>query len=596
MVHSARRPLTADRGPISALHHMGIETMLTRRENYAVAAWFASALMAALLAACSDDLTCAETATCPPQHDDTSKDASSEREGGLDVSSDDGPSGTDRRDVTAPDRSSDATLDSRTDASQTDTSQEDMRSVDQQTTDTSPNDAVADKSDSIRNSDVTSGVDTHDEPPGTGNDVSDAGTAPIDASVPSDVAPDAPNAPDVVVVTDAPTDITTVDTCTLNACGGCGPLGASPGAPCGQCGKYACAADKLSVVCDDPGYVKYKSVAVGGYRTCGLTMTGGVRCWGARGADADPVPPASDLLTDVQTISNGWWYSCAIRNNAGLRCWGSNISGQLGDGTTTDIWTTPTLDILSGVAAVATGEEHTCVLSLAGGVRCWGYNFFNQLGDGTSTERHTPPSSDVIGDIQAVATHLYYTCVLTKSGGVRCWGTFSGQYGNGAIATPPTTDFFSGAKAITTGIGHACALMTNGDVRCWGDNSIGQLGDGTTTNNPGPPTTAVLGNVKAVVAGRSHTCALMETGGVRCWGANVDGELGDGTTMNRSDALGAPEILTGVEMIASGGTTHTCALLNTGRIRCWGYNSYWQLGAGKVEYQTRPIDVQEVCP
>jgi hypothetical protein len=49
----------------------------------------------------------------------------------------------------------------------------------------------------------------------------------------------------------------------------------------------------------------------------------------------------------------------------------------------------------------------------------------------------------------------------------------------------------------------------------------------------------------------------METGGVRCWGVNVDGQLGDGTNMNRSDPLGAPEILTGVEMIAAGGTQHT---------------------------------------
>ena len=192
--------------------------------------------------------------------------------------------------------------------------------------------------------------------------------------------------------------------------------------------------------------------------------------------------------------------------------------------------------------------------------------------------------------------HRLVKHALTGAGGVRCWGTFSGVYGQDPIATPPTTDLFSGVKSISAGRLHACALMMNGDVRCWGDNTNGQLGDGTTTNHPDPPSSAVLGNALAVVAGRGHTCALMANSAVRCWGANYDGQLGDGTTTSRADAQSAPEVLTGVSMIASGGADHTCALLTTGRIRCWGNNSYWQLGAGKIATQTSPVDVQEVCP
>jgi alpha-tubulin suppressor-like RCC1 family protein len=77
-------------------------------------------------------------------------------------------------------------------------------------------------------------------------------------------------------------------------------------------------------------------------------------------------------------------------------------------------------------------------------------------------------------------------------------------------------------------------LLLTGGVKCWGSNSSGQLGDGTTTKRLTP--TAVSGlssGVAAIDAGSSHTCALLSTGGVKCWGNNYHGQLGDGTTTTR---------------------------------------------------------------
>ena len=101
-----------------------------------------------------------------------------------------------------------------------------------------------------------------------------------------------------------------------------------------------------------------------------------------------------------------------------------------------------------------------------------------------------------------------------------------------------------------------------------------------------PPGEPVLSGVKAIAAGRAHTCALMLTGGVRCWGANSGGQLGDGST---TDRLRPPttDALSGVKSIAAGGA-HTCALTSAGGVRCWGDNFYGQLGDGTMDATGAP--------
>ena len=63
----------------------------------------------------------------------------------------------------------------------------------------------------------------------------------------------------------------------------------------------------------------------------------------------------------------------------------------------------------------------------------------------------------------------------------------------------------------------------------------------------------------------SATCAVMDTGGVRCWGNSRFGALGDGTTTNRSTPP-TSAVLTGVQAV-SGGNYHACALMATGGVR-----------------------------
>jgi hypothetical protein len=218
------------------------------------------------------------------------------------------------------------------------------------------------------------------------------------------------------------------------------------------------------------------------------------------------------------------------------------------------------------------------------------------------------------GTAVAIAAGYYHTCALLTRGAVRCWGDDAeGQLGHdnttyvGDGGTDPSIKeagdvrLGGSAVAITAGEYHTCALLTTGAVRCWGYNAQGQLGYGTTTNvgdGQGDLSIKQAGDVRlggtavAVTAGGYHTCALMANGAVRCWGRGDAGQLGHDSVANIADGVaGDPSIkeagkvpLGGTAVAVSAGDLHTCAVLTTGAVRCWGYGGQGQLGHDTTEY------------
>jgi alpha-tubulin suppressor-like RCC1 family protein len=306
--------------------------------------------------------------------------------------------------------------------------------------------------------------------------------------------------------------------------------------------------------------------------------------------------PTGGKPTPATAVATGYAHSCALTSNGGVRCWGLNDQGQLGDGTTANRSTPVDVsDLSSGVTAIAGGTFHTCALMRAGGVKCWGENRSGQLGDGTTTDRLTPVDVGGLSGVTAIAAG-FHTCALLTTGGVKCWGeNFGGQLGDGTTTDRSTpvdvVGLASGVAAIAIMDVHTCALTTGGGVKCWGTNGAGELGDGTTSGRSTPvDVVGLTSGVAGVGAGDFHSCALMRSRGVKCWGDNAFGELGDGTTTGRLTPVDVSGLRDGVKAIALG-SGHTCALTTARGVKCWGYNLGGELGDGRTGNRSTPVDI-----
>ena len=250
------------------------------------------------------------------------------------------------------------------------------------------------------------------------------------------------------------------------------------------------------------------------------------------------------------------------------------------------------------VKAISTGlGSQTCALMSGGGVQCWGYNEEGEVGNGTAgANTATPgPVTNLSSGAKAVATGGNFSCALMTSGTVSCWGSNSlGQLGNGSTTgsdVPVQVSGLSGVTAITTGNTHACALLSNGSIDCWGENDYGAVGNGSTTGpqqcvsgssatvcSTSPVQVQGITNAIAIGAGGNITCAVLANNTMDCWGLGALGTIGISETQNSATPV-AISGLSGVTGLAVGLGT-VCALVSGGTVDCWGSDYYAQLGNG----------------
>mmetsp|Transcript_62883 Transcript_62883/g.138438 ORF Transcript_62883/g.138438 Transcript_62883/m.138438 type:complete len:436 (-) Transcript_62883:70-1377(-) len=357
-------------------------------------------------------------------------------------------------------------------------------------------------------------------------------------------------------------------------------------------------------------------------------------------AKADPAKAPVDLGTGrtAMELSAGKFNSCARLDNGEVKCWGYNVFGSLGLGDLNHRGDDPgemgaalasvALGVGRTAVELASGYWHTCARLDNGAVKCWGGNGFGQLGIGDVL--HRGDSAGEMGDaldnldfgagrtaIQLAAGTLH-TCARLNNDDVKCWGHNDwGQLGQGDInyrgdqpsemgddLPPVDLGIARTALQIVAGKWHTCARLDYGGVKCWGKNLYGVLGQGDTAIRGdeefelGEYLDPIdLGRADGqnkftlqLAAGNWHTCAILDDHTVKCWGYNSDGQLGYTDLKNRGDLPGQmgnnlPIVDLGQGRTAveiSAGRSHTCARLDNGAVKCWGYIPYGDLGLTDV--------------
>ncbi len=320
----------------------------------------------------------------------------------------------------------------------------------------------------------------------------------------------------------------------------------------------------------------------------------------------------------ITAVSTGSSYSIALASDGTLYSWGYNGQGQLGDNSLIDKIVPVAVysdGVLSGktITAIATGGSHTLALASDGTVYAWGWNRDGQLGNNSTTDSSVPVAVNTSGvlsgkTITKIAAGINHSIAIDSDGTIYTWGSNSdGQLGNNSttnslVPVAVTTSGVLSGKTITAATGssrHTVAVSTEGQVFSWGANSIGQLGDNSTTSSLVPVmvySDGVLSGktITAVASGQAHSLALDSDGKVYSWGGNWSGELGNNTSTSSQVPVEVYNsgVLSGKTITAIGiGEYHSIALGSDGTVYCWGENWAGQLGNNTTDNSNVPVEV-----
>ena len=249
------------------------------------------------------------------------------------------------------------------------------------------------------------------------------------------------------------------------------------------------------------------------------------------------------------------------------------------------------------ISMISVGDAHGCALVQGGDVWCSGSGYEGQLGNGTMDRSDLPVRAQLPRPAVAIEAGGNSSCAITDDGAAWCWGDNEyGQLGNGTTvgtAVPTQVDLPGPAVALAFGTDwHACALLDDGSGWCWGHDDFGQLGDGKEVDKqPSPVRVTVVDEpIRQISPGFLHTCALLRSGAIACWGVGSSGELGDGARGYPDGAVTVKGISGAVEAIAAS-YGETCAVVD-GRVLCWGGNEEGRLGtATGNEFELTPTPV-----
>ncbi len=371
-----------------------------------------------------------------------------------------------------------------------------------------------------------------------------------------------------------------------------------------------------AVVCTETPCVK--QLAAGDNHFCALLDDGTVSCWGDnyRGALGTGIttrvyaaPQTVVGVGNVTQIRAQGLTTCVRTSEGRVKCWGQNLQGQLGLQVSPPVSdssyhaTATEVPLEAGVERVDVGARAVCALASDGvDVYCWGGNDQKQLARADAGSVGGPGLVDGQGfQLSRTAGGLASVFGITKSGELVGWGAVSGR----PASISPTTIMapipsLEGVTSLASGTAHQC-VIASGEVYCWGTNSRGLLGTGISDSETSPAPAALAADAgvypQQVAASPYRTCVRMTDGTVQCAGWDERGQLGRGDAGTYSLAF-VPVSTLQEEYVVQIATSYfaTCALVQGGKVVCWGGNTGGELGMGMTDSNPHPAPVPVVFP
>lgn len=352
-------------------------------------------------------------------------------------------------------------------------------------------------------------------------------------------------------------------------------------------------------------------LAAGAQHTCGLFSGGALACWGngadnrlGRGLDTSSMsaPGAASIDADGRAalhVAAGDTHSCAVFQDGTAACWGDGSLGKLGSGSTTSVPAPGVSSIDASTRSfvrISAGPSHTCATFSDGSAACWGGGAQGQLGLGSRSSVAAPLAASINAGgrlFSSISAGTRHSCAVFRDGTAACWGEatqskLGATYMDDVLEPAGTSlDSASGSTylSISAGVQHTCAVLSSEQAACWGRGAEHQLGTGSAAQVDSPPGGLVQcpagEQFIAVHAGDQHTCGILGSGQVACWGSGADGWLGLGGVSQASIAEAWTYIVQpAVSMSVS--ATRTCVLFADGAGGCVGAGAHGALGYGST--------------
>ncbi|MFO0609809.1 MAG: RCC1 domain-containing protein [Polyangiales bacterium] len=260
---------------------------------------------------------------------------------------------------------------------------------------------------------------------------------------------------------------------------------------------------------------RFRALAMADDDTCGVTVSGDVRCWG-------PSLRSVRGVRDARALALRHGLGCALLAGGDVSCWPTRA-----DGAPVSEPVATRVEPLPPAVSIAATAEATCALDAAGTVRCWGA--FGRAWPGHPRAYRATRPLDVALPAPTASLHPtaeHVMCARDARGVSRCWGGAPDRW---TFTRPVETLGDATMEAV---------WEEEPPVRA----DLELLDDGRViARNPlAPRGWSVLGDLPRAVAlvavdpiersdGRSvapHACALARDGVAWCWGDNRAGQLG----------------------------------------------------------------------